>query len=132
MHIEQAYLVSGEPEVRVRRKGDRFLITLKRGTGLSRSESEAEIDTLLGEDLLAAFPENNISKRRYRIDRWEVDVFREKLEGLVMAEIELARADEPLPAVPPELELTREVTGETRYANASLAGLSSMEAQALI
>ena len=43
--IEQGYLAIGsEGEVRVRRKGERLLLTAKRGSGLSREEAEIELD----------------------------------------------------------------------------------------
>ena len=43
--IEQGYLAIGaEGEVRVRRRGDRLLLTAKRGEGLSRQEAEIELD----------------------------------------------------------------------------------------
>jgi hypothetical protein len=44
VRIEQGYLSGGEDEVRVRRKGDGFWLTVKRGAGMVRTEQEVALD----------------------------------------------------------------------------------------
>ena len=65
-----------------------------------------------------------IDKDRYIVDyeghRWEVDEFHGEHEGLVVAEIELG--DEAERFEKPGF-IGREVTGDTRYYNSSLAGI---------
>ena len=65
-----------------------------------------------------------IEKHRY-LERcgahtWEIDCFRGENEGLVVAEIELSAADE---AFERPLWLGEEVSGDSRYLNASLMRL---------
>jgi adenylate cyclase len=63
-----------------------------------------------------------LSKTRYRImhagNLWEIDVFHEKNEGLVLAEIELSA---PNQAFEPPFWLGEEVTDDARYLNVNLA-----------
>ena len=51
--IAQGYLATGEDEVRLRRRGDRFLITAKRGHGLVRDEVEVPLGRESFEELWA-------------------------------------------------------------------------------
>jgi len=61
-----------------------------------------------------------VHKRRYRLGRWEIDLFLDR--DLVLAEIELASEDEPVD-IPDWLSpyLEREVTGDPAYVNLNLA-----------
>ncbi|MFN5736296.1 MAG: adenylate cyclase, partial [Flavobacteriales bacterium] len=63
-----------------------------------------------------------LSKTRYRImhagNLWEIDVFHEKNEGLVLAEIELSAPDQ---VFEPPFWLGEEVTDDARYLNVNLA-----------
>ena len=65
---------------------------------------------------------NKIAKTRYicphKGQNWEVDVFHEANEGLVMGEIELTAANEVISK--PDW-LLDEVTGDSKYQNANLA-----------
>jgi adenylate cyclase len=124
VRIRQGYIAADESRsVRVRRAGDRAFLTVKGGQGLVRSEYEYEIpaddademlDTLCGGPL--------IDKQRHAIDfaglEWVVDEFEGAHAGLVLAEVELDHADQIV-----ELPrwIGREVTGDPRYLNASLA-----------
>lgn len=109
--------------VRVRRAGDAGALTVKGITeGIERLEFEyaipgADADAML--DRLCHRP--LIEKVRYRerwADRvWEVDVFEGDNAGLIVAEVELSRPDEPV--VPPPW-VTRDVSADARYFNASL------------
>ena len=121
--IVQAYLVNtAEKTIRIRIKGDKGFITIKGPTkGISRSEFEYEIPLADAEALILQFAEKVIDKDRYEITfegkLWEVDVFHGKLEGLILAEIELEREDEVFSV--PEW-IAQEVSHDVEYFNARL------------
>ena len=126
--IRQGYLTRDDPTVRVRQKDGEYLLTVKSGSGRVRQEVEVAIGPAEGEALMAMAGEHRLEKVRYAVGRWEVDVFGEKLVGLVLAEVELEREDEALPAPPPWLELVREVTDDAAFTNQRLAWLGPAEA----
>jgi len=108
--------------VRVRRAGEKAFLTIKgEGLGLVRPEFEYEIPAKDADELLALCIQPLIEKRRYRVPHeghtWEVDEFFGDNAGLLVAEIELQRADEPFahPAW-----VGKEVTDDPRYQNANL------------
>jgi CYTH domain-containing protein len=123
--IEQGYLAIGsEGEVRLRRKGDRRLLTAKQGGGLSREEAEVDIDPEAFEKLWPLTEGRRLHKRRHRMphgDRMvEVDLYDGDLDGLVVAEIEFPSEEEARAFEPPEW-LGEDVTGDHRYLNETLA-----------
>ena len=106
--IEQGYLAIGaDGEVRVRRRGDRLLLTAKRGEGLSRQEAEIELDRERFDLLWPLTEGRRLHKRRHVIPHdgleIEVDVYAGDLEGLVVAEIEFPSEEEARAFEPPEL-----------------------------
>lgn len=121
--IIQAYLLnSPEKTIRVRVKGPKGFITIKGATvGISRSEFEYEIPLDDARQLIAQFAEKVIEKQRYEImvgdHLWEIDEFHGKLEGLLIAEIELKNEDE-LFEVPFWVE--KDVSLEPQYYNSNL------------
>lgn len=125
--IAQGYIsTSPERTVRVRLKGDRGFITVKGLTsGCERNEWEYEIPVADAREMLCLVcDEAVLSKTRYIVPYcdglvWEVDEFHGRLEGLVIAEVELPTADCSLPQLPEFIG--REVTGDERYYNSSLA-----------
>jgi CYTH domain-containing protein len=127
--IRQAYILAQEDRsLRVRLYGDgRARLTMKVGqNALVRDEYEFDIDRDEAEDMLRHAVGTIIQKVRYKVPHqghvWEVDVYDGAHRGLVVAEVELASTrDEP------ELPdwLGREVTGESRYSNQSMALRSS-------
>ena len=124
--IRQAYLsVNETSSVRVRIDDAAAFLTVKSaGPALRRDEFEYPIPVADAEALLALRTGRLIEKRRHVVPqgalRWEIDVFSGALAGLVIAEIELP--DETTPIARPAW-LGAEVTGDGRYANASLATL---------
>ena len=113
--------------VRVRRAGDAAFLTIKGDqpgqAGLARQEFEYAIPLQDAQAMLETLCEPGvIHKTRYEVEfagkTWEVDVFEADNAGLVVAELELEREDEPFEA-PPWLGL--EVTQDARYLNANLA-----------
>jgi CYTH domain-containing protein len=123
--IIQAY-ISNKPTVRIRQKGDKAFLTIKgkaSADGLSRFEWEKEITLSDLEELLTLCdPVNRIDKVRYYVDYrgsiYEVDEFRGRNEGLVVAELELPAVDAPYEK--PDW-LGDEVTGNRKYNNSQLA-----------
>ncbi|MCM1483393.1 MAG: CYTH domain-containing protein [Muribaculaceae bacterium] len=119
--IRQGYLsVNPEATVRVRTKGERGFLTVKGITqGASRHEWEYEIPLSDAEEMLRLCPPDKVlEKTRFIVGRWEVDMFHGRLDGLILAEIELRSEDEPvtLPSF-----IGEEVTGDSRYYNSVLA-----------
>lgn len=123
--IEQGYLAIGsEGEVRVRRKGDRLVLTAKRGSGLSRDEAEVELDRADFEKLWPLTEGRRLHKRRYVLPhgdlKIELDVYGGDLDGLRVAEIEFPSEEEAKAFEPPDW-LGEDVTGDPRYLNETLA-----------
>jgi adenylate cyclase len=130
VHIVQGYLARpdanqpGGATVRVRTKGDHAYLTIKGpSAGIARSEFEYEVpveDARAMLDQLAQGPV--VDKVRHLVPVgghvWEVDVFAGDNAPLVMAEVELADADEAfeMPAW-----AGRDVSDDPRYYNANLA-----------
>jgi adenylate cyclase len=125
IRYRQGYLCT-DPErtVRVRIGGDTAILAVKgHGDGLSRPEFEFPIPAVEAEQLMiCCCLQPVIDKVRYRIDfaglTWEVDEFLGANHGLILAEIELAHPDQPVPLPP---WIGPEVTGDPRYYNAYLA-----------
>ena len=124
--IEQGYLAVEEAgtEVRLRTKGDRLFLTVKRGAGLERLEAETEIDKKQFDDLWPMTAGRRLTKVRHEIEPGdltiEVDVYEGGLAGLVVAEVEFptrARSEE----FQPPAWFGEDVTGDERYMNQNLA-----------
>jgi len=120
----QGYLLSEvNKSVRIRASNEEAFITIKGKTeGAIRPEYEYSIPLNEALELLNDLCDHEISKTRYEIifdnKKWEVDVFHGVNEGLIVAEIELK--DEHEIFSKPDW-VTREVTGDAKYYNASLA-----------
>ncbi len=122
--LRQGYLsVDPERVVRVRVAGAAGVLTVKgRGSGAVRPEFEFSIPHADAADMLDTLCLRPlIEKTRYRLPfggrTWEIDVFEGENAGLVIAEVELASEAEEvdIPSWAGE-----EVTGQSRYENASL------------
>lgn len=121
----QGYIAGRERSaVRIRIKGGRGFLTIKSATrGLVRSEFEYEIPLEDAREMLELLcDEPLVEKTRYEVpfagDLWEVDVFGGLNNGLVLAEIELRRADQNFEKPP---WLGAEVSHDGRYFNSQLA-----------
>ena len=133
--IRQGYIAHDEGRsIRVRIRDGKGILTVKGpfiGLG-SRPEWEKELTLQEAEDLFRLCKPGCVDKTRWivpadsfaplgRADSsrfFEVDEFHGENEGLVMAEIELADADESFPK---PSWLGEEVTGDKRYYNGYLA-----------
>lgn len=116
--------------LRLRQKGDSYVITKKQPLqGGDPSENTEETIALDREeyDALAACSEKVVAKRRYNVTIGgypaEVDVFEEKLNGLVEIDFEFASSKEKAAFVVPEICLA-DVTKEEAFAGGYLSGRS--------
>jgi CYTH domain-containing protein len=114
-----------ERTVRVRLKGGLGYLTVKgksNDSGLSRFEWEREISKTEAEALLKLCEAGSIDKTRYEVQKgthvFEIDVFHQSNEGLVVAEVELGHEEESFEK---PIWLGEEVTGDKRYYNSQLA-----------
>ena len=125
VRIRQIYLPLKQGSVmRVRLAGPRAWLAVKRQPhGCSRIEIETPIPAVLARELFRSLKGSapvvkRRYRRRYRGRVWEIDVFEGNNRGLIVAEVELKRADEP---VTPPPWVGAEVTGDRRFANVALA-----------
>lgn len=123
--IKQGYLsVDPVRTVRVRISGDEAWLTLKSlVSAVSRHEFEYPVPLADAETMLATMCPLVVEKKRHRIwlgqSLWEVDEFFGDNAGLVLAEVEL---ESEAAAYEPPAWLGEEVTQDSRYTNAWLAG----------
>jgi len=123
--ILQRYLsVDPDKTIRLRIAGTEAFLTIKgrpEGRSISRSEWEFRIPVSDAEDILRLCLPGKVVKTRYLVPysghTFEVDVFHEDNEGLIVAELELSSDDEVFHR--PDW-LGREVTGNPEYYNANL------------
>ena len=120
----QGYLAkTSRGSMRVRRAGERAWVTVKgQRDGPSRPEFEYPIPVEDAEQMLRELClKPLIEKVRHRIDYgglvWEVDVFCGQAEGLVLAEVELERPDQPI--LKPHW-VGAEVTADPRFRNSAI------------
>ena len=124
--ISQGYLVSLDDglQVRLRKSGERYSLTFKRGTGNVREEREVELTAQQFDALWPATEGKRLVKTRYEIpfgDRVvEIDGYRDRHEGLVVAEVEFDEEAAAKNFEPPDW-LGDDVTGDPRYSNQLLA-----------
>jgi len=124
--IEQGYLAT-EPagrQVRLRKKGKTASLTFKVGRGAHREEREIKLSPKQFSELWPGTAGRRLRKVRYEIP-WknlliEIDVYRGRHAGLVVAEVEFPDHLTCRRFVPPSW-FGREVTGEKRYSNVRLA-----------
>ena len=123
--IRQGYLSdTSQANLRVRIKAEKAYLTVKSKTvGLVRKEFEYEIPVQDAEEMLSQFCQKPlVEKTRYKLEYagyiWEIDVFVGENAGLVLAEVELASAEDTLD-LPAWID--REVTQDKRFYNAYLA-----------
>jgi adenylate cyclase len=125
INIIQTYLsIDPDKTIRLRIANDKAYITIKnrpqRNT-ITRNEWEFEIPLADALEMMQVCLPGKIVKTRYLVPSGrhtiEIDVFHDKNEGLVIAEIELEAEDEQYEK--PDW-LGDEVTGKTQYYNANL------------
>lgn len=124
LEIRQGYLSTDkERVVRVRTKGSKAFLTVKgKQQGISRIELEYEIPFDEAVLMLQLAKNHPIEKTRFVEQHngktWEIDIFENENEGLVLAEIELKSEREEV--ILPDW-ITKEVSEDHRYFNAWLS-----------
>ena len=125
--IEQGYLAIAPDgvEVRVRRRGGRATLTVKSGPGQVRTEEELALDARRFDSLWPLTEGRRVSKTRHEVPLGpgltaELDVYDGAHDGLVTVEIEFGSVDASERFSPPPW-IGRELTGDPRYANQTLA-----------
>jgi len=126
--IEQGYLPGRRLVERLRHErgsgSERWLRTVKSGSGVSRLEIEEETSRKVFDTLWPLTWGSRLTKRRFLVADgdvvWEVDEFTDR--DLVLAEIELTSPDDEV-EIPGWLRpyVVREVTDEDGYSGAALA-----------
>jgi len=124
--IAQGYLAAeaGGRHVRLRKKGKTASLTFKVGRGAHREEREISLSPKQFAALWPGTAGRRLRKVRYDIP-WknlviEIDVYRGRHAGLVVAEVEFPDQVTCRRFKPPSW-FGREVTGEKRYSNVRLA-----------
>jgi adenylate cyclase len=125
INICQAYLsIDNEKTVRVRIADDKAFISIKsqmEKNSITRYEWEIPVSVQDAIEMMKVCLPGKIEKTRYLVPcgrhLFEVDVFHDKNEGLIIAELELFSETEPFEK--PEW-LGKEVTGRPEYYNANL------------
>lgn len=127
VRLVQGYLARGDRSaIRVRIKGDAAHLNIKHTLdGINRLEYEYEIPIEDAQEILDQVAlKPLIDKTRYHVVRgdhlWEIDEFYGDNAGLIVAEIELGRADETFER--PDW-LGEEVSLDQRYYNSNLSKL---------
>jgi adenylate cyclase len=126
VEVEQGYLALDEDaEVRLRRAAEELTLTVKRGSGEGRGEYEVKLSAAQMEALWEACEGRRLRKRRYRLPltgglRAELDVYLGELAGLRVVEVEFPSERDAREFAPPSW-FGRELTGDRRFANRSLA-----------
>jgi adenylate cyclase len=124
--IAQGYLAAepGGRHVRLRKKGKTASLTFKVGRGAHREEREIKLSPKQFAALWPATVGRRLYKLRYEMP-WknfliEIDIYRRKHKGLVVAEVEFPNRTACRKFEAPAW-FGREVTGNKRYSNVRLA-----------
>nr|WP_320015891.1 CYTH domain-containing protein [uncultured Desulfobacter sp.] len=125
--IRQGYISQSRDsvEIRLRRKGDTFFMTFKRGQGLVRDEAEIRIDEADFNHLWPLTQGRQVEKQRSQAIlenglTAEIDEFSGALAGLLLCEVEFDDQAQAIAFVPPQW-FGADVTEDGRYKNKSLA-----------
>lgn len=126
--ICQAY-ISFNPTIRIRKITNKglFILTIKSHStdgGISKEEYEIKINESQYNNLLNKKEGIIINKTRYKVNEgnytYEIDIFHNEYEGLCYLEVEFNSVEEAKSFVSPNW-VRRELTGDSKYSNASLA-----------
>lgn len=134
IEIEQGYLTN-KPTIRIRKANEKYILTIKSKFGVSKSdngsivnnEHELEITAKEYEHLKKKIDGRVLKKTRYIIPldnglKVELDIFKERLFGLVFAEVEFQSLEMADNFVKPDW-LGRDVSDDKRYRNSSIVKL---------
>lgn len=126
VHIIQGYIFAGKNEVRLRKKGDKYLLTYKSGGTLSRKELEIGIPKWLFNMMWPLTRGRAIEKiRRFRALpnglKLEFDEYLGTLKGLIVLEVEFTDESSANNFILPEYIPGVDVTSDMDYKNKNLA-----------
>ena len=132
IEIEQGYLTN-KPTIRIRKANEKYILTIKSKFGVSKNgsivnnEHELEITAKEYEHLKKKIDGRVLKKTRYIIPldnglKVELDIFKERLFGLVFAEVEFQSLEMADNFVKPDW-LGRDVSDDKRYRNSSIVKL---------
>ena len=120
--IMQGYICK-DPVIRVRLEDEEMYLTVKGKGLLTREELNLPLSTEAFDDLIKKTDGKYIRKTRYLIPydthTIELDVFHEKLEGLMIAEVEFDSVEDANAFVAPEWFI-EDVTDDVQYQNVNL------------
>lgn len=131
--IEQAYLCTA-PVVRIRKSNEKYILTFKSKKqsdhAVVSDEKEMLIDKEAFEKLILKADNHVVSKTRYIIPiengrKIELDVFKDRLKGLIFAEVEFESVEEASSFKLPDW-FERDVSFDKRFGNAHLAKLDDI------
>ncbi len=123
--ILQGYVVITEDgtEVRLRKKSDKYFLTVKSGGGKIREESEVEITQDQFDTMWGTTEGRRLEKTRYMIPykdtTLELDIYRGSLGGLIVVEVEFP-SEELSEKFDVPVWFGTEATDDKRYKNQSL------------
>lgn len=126
LSVRQAYILTGEPELRLRLKGDACYMTVKSAGDLVRDEWETEIPRWVLDALWPTAAQHTVEKTRHAVSHAgstiEVDVYTGTLAGLVILECEFQTEEAARGFTLPEWARPAvDVTTDPRYKNKALA-----------
>jgi len=128
-NIEQFYLKATKEEtLRYRKDENRYIKNIKRGSGLVREELEVEVSKKEYKEAKAKNSAGVIKKKRYKFkldgNLYELDIFKGKLEGLSIVEVEfkdIYQANNFKPTKLIESAIIKDITNEAIYSNGALS-----------
>ncbi|RJP33028.1 MAG: NUDIX domain-containing protein [Actinobacteria bacterium] len=123
--IEQGYIIVTESEeLRIRRRGLSYTLTFKKGSGTTRDEIEVEITREQYEEFRLHVIGVPIHKKRidfpYGDHTMEIDIYKDALEGLAVAEVEFPSRESMQDFSPPDW-LGEDVSCDAGFKNKNLA-----------
>ena len=135
IEIEQGY-ISNKPTIRIRKANEKYILTVKSKFGVRvneegpivNNEHEFEITKEEYNHLKEKLEMDVLKKMRYLIPLEgglvaEIDVFKERFEGLVFAEVEFPSIEASNSFVKPHW-LGKDVSDDSRYKNAKIIKLN--------
>ncbi len=122
--IKQGY-ISTNPTIRLRKKNEDFILTIKSSGVMKKLEYELPITREQFDNLWLKVEGNVIEKKRYLIPlenhlTAELDIYGSNLSNFVNVEVEFSSTKAAILFTPPDW-FGQEVTQDKRYSNASLA-----------
>ena len=128
-NIEQSYL-SLNPEIRIRREGNKYFYTEKSEGTLVRNENNQEINKITYLKLKEKKIGNTIYKTRYKLPLdelvAEIDIYEDYLEGLMVVEVEFPNLKKAKDFVIPSY-FGKEITKDKKFKNKNLSQINSLD-----